>query len=92
MHPVLPTTFSFRADLTRRGICLRQTNMKKPSTQIGLGIALGAGIGAATGIFAGHIGVWLAIGIAIGVAIGSNLRGTNCAECAAVHKTHEADS
>ena len=29
--------------------------MKKPSTQIGLGLALGAGIGTATGVFAGHI-------------------------------------
>jgi predicted lysophospholipase L1 biosynthesis ABC-type transport system permease subunit len=67
-------------------------NMKKPSTQIALGTAFGAGIGAAMGVFAGHMAVWLAVGIAIGVAIGSNLRGTRCAECDAVHKTHEAES
>jgi hypothetical protein len=65
--------------------------MKKPLTQIGLGIALGAGIGAATGVLAGHIAVWLAAGIAIGVAIGSNLRGAGCAACAAVHQTHEPE-
>jgi hypothetical protein len=31
------------------------------------------------------------VGIAIGVAIGNKLRGTRCAECDAVHKTHEAE-
>ena len=60
--------------------------MKKPSTQIGLGIALGAGIGAAIGVVAGHIAIWLAVGIAIGVAIGSSLRGANCAECERGHE------
>jgi uncharacterized membrane protein YfcA len=69
-----------------------EADMKKASTQIGLGIALGAGIGAATGVFAGHIAIWLAAGIAIGVAIGSSLRGTSCAECETVHKTHEVES
>lgn len=45
--------------------------MKKPSTQIGLGIALGAGIGAAITIFLGTGVAWLAIGIALGVVIGA---------------------
>jgi predicted lysophospholipase L1 biosynthesis ABC-type transport system permease subunit len=71
---------------------VREAEMNKPSTQIGLGIALGAGIGAATGVFAGNIAIWLAVGIAIGVAIGSSFRGTKCPECDAVHKTHEAES
>lgn len=44
--------------------------MKRPSTQIGLGIALGAGIGAAIAVVLGSGGAWLAIGIAIGVVIG----------------------
>jgi predicted lysophospholipase L1 biosynthesis ABC-type transport system permease subunit len=69
--------------------CMEEPKIEKRSTQIGLGIALGAGIGAATGVLAGHIAVWLAMGIAIGVAIGSSLRGTTCAECSAVHETHE---
>ena len=64
--------------------------MEKPATQIGLGIALGAGMGAATGIFAGHIAIWLAVGIAIGVVIGSSFRGSQCAECEAVHEEHRA--
>jgi hypothetical protein len=71
---------------------IEEQNMKKSSTQIGLGIALGAGVGAATGVFAGHIAIWLAAGIAIGVAIGSSLRGSDCAECEAVHKKHQARS
>ena len=66
--------------------------MRKPSTQIGLGVALGAGIGIAMGVFAGHIAVWLAVGIAIGVVSGSSLRGTKCAECDAVHEKHQAKS
>jgi len=44
--------------------------MKKPSMQIGLGIALGAGIGAAITVILGSGGAWLAIGIAVGVVIG----------------------
>src|SRR5258708_34376781 len=44
--------------------------MKRPSTQIGLGIALGAGIGAAIAGVLGSGGAWLAIGVAIGVVIG----------------------
>ncbi len=47
--------------------------MKKPSMQIGLGIALGAGIGAAIAVLLGSGGAWLAIGIAIGVVIGASL-------------------
>jgi hypothetical protein len=31
------------------------------------------------------------VGIAIGVVIGSNLRSSDCAECEAVHKTHQAE-
>jgi F0F1-type ATP synthase assembly protein I len=45
--------------------------MKRPSMQIGLGIALGAGIGIAIDAVFGSGGTWLAIGVAIGVAIGS---------------------
>ena len=66
--------------------------MKKPAMQIVLGITLGAGIGTAMGVAAGHVAVWLAVGIAIGVVIGSNFSGTNCAECEAVHETHQAKS
>jgi hypothetical protein len=47
--------------------------MKKPSMQIGLGIALGAGIGAAFAVVLGSGGAWLAIGIAIGVIIGASM-------------------
>jgi hypothetical protein len=45
--------------------------MKKPSMQIGLGIALGAGLGAAVAVFLGNGGLWLAIGVVVGVVIGS---------------------
>jgi hypothetical protein len=45
--------------------------MKRPSMQIGLGIALGAGIGIAIDAAFGSGGTWLAIGVAIGVAIGA---------------------
>jgi hypothetical protein len=40
---------------------------------------------------AGHVAIWLGIGIAIGVAIGASFRskGSQCPECAAVHRTHE---
>jgi F0F1-type ATP synthase assembly protein I len=48
----------------------RELAMKRPSMQIGLGIALGAGIGAAIAVVLGSGGAWLAIGIALGVAIG----------------------
>jgi hypothetical protein len=48
-----------------------ETTMKRPSMQIGLGIALGAGIGAAVAVIIGTGGAWLALGIAIGVAIGA---------------------
>ena len=94
IHPVPhPSNFVIPSGLqSARNLPLEVNNMKKPSTQIGVGIALGAGIGAATGVFAGHIAIWLAVGIAIGVAIGSNFRGSDCAECEAVHKTHEAES
>ena len=44
--------------------------MKRPSMQIGLGIALGAGIGAAGAVILGTGGAWLAIGIALGVIVG----------------------
>ena len=62
------------------------------SKYTGLGIALGAGLGTVGGVLAGHIGLWLSIGIAIGVAIGASFRrkGTECLECAAVHRSHEA--
>ena len=71
---------------------VEESNMKKPSMQIVLGITLGAGIGTAMGVAAGHVAIWLAVGIAIGVVIGSNFRGTNCAECAEVHEKHQARS
>ncbi len=50
--------------------------MKKPSMQIGLGIALGAGIGAAVAVVLGTGGAWLAIGIAIGVVFGASMSKT----------------
>ncbi|MCU1301483.1 MAG: hypothetical protein JWQ87_1767 [Candidatus Sulfotelmatobacter sp.] len=58
---------------------------------MGLGIALGAALGAAFGVAAGHLAIWLAIGVAIGVAIGGSLRkkGTECSECADLHRQHE---
>jgi hypothetical protein len=61
------------------------------SKYTGLGIALGAGLGAVAGVLAGHIAIWLSLGIAIGVAIGSSFRrkGSECPECAAVHRSHE---
>jgi len=45
--------------------------MKRPSMQVGLGIALWAGIGIAISVALGSGGAWLAIGIAIGVLIGT---------------------
>lgn len=47
--------------------------MKRPSIQIGLGIAMGAGIGAAVAIILGSGGAWLAIGIVIGLLIGASI-------------------
>jgi len=47
-----------------------ELHMKKPSVQVGLGIALGAGIGATVAVILGSGGAWLAIGIAVGIAIG----------------------
>jgi hypothetical protein len=44
--------------------------MKRPSLQIGLGIALGAGLGAAAAVIIGSGGMWLAVGVAVGIAIG----------------------
>jgi hypothetical protein len=44
--------------------------MKKPSMQVGLGIAFGAGIGAAIVVVLGSGGAWLAIGIVVGIVIG----------------------
>jgi hypothetical protein len=62
------------------------------SKYTGLGIALGAGLGTVAGVLVGHIALWLSIGISIGVAIGASFRrkGTECPECAAVHRSHEA--
>ena len=47
--------------------------MKRPSMQIGLGIALGVGIGAGVAIILGSGGLWLAVGIAMGIAIGAGM-------------------
>jgi hypothetical protein len=52
-------------------------DMKKPSVQIGLGIALGAGIGAAVAVTLGTGGLWLAVGIAVGSAIGASMSRRN---------------
>ena len=57
----------------------------------GVGIALGAALGAVLGVIAGHVGVWLAVGVAIGLALGTWVRrkGTECPECAQIHRAHE---
>ncbi|HUK25330.1 MAG TPA: hypothetical protein VLV49_12180 [Terriglobales bacterium] len=47
--------------------------MKKPSMQIGIGIALGAGLGAAVAVILGNGGLWLAVGIVVGILIGSSM-------------------
>ena len=47
--------------------------MKRPSIQVGLGIAMGAGIGAALALILGTSGAWLAGGIIIGLLIGASL-------------------
>jgi hypothetical protein len=64
--------------------------MERKSKYAGLAIALGAALGAVFGVIAGNMGVWLAIGVGIGVAIGSSFRrkGSECVECAAVHRAH----
>jgi F0F1-type ATP synthase assembly protein I len=58
----------------------------------GLGIALGAALGAVAGVMAGNMGVWLAIGVAIGLGIGllSRRKSTECPQCEAIHRAHEA--
>ena len=58
----------------------------------GLGIALGAALGTVFGVMAGHIAIWLATGIAIGMALGASFRTnvSNCPDCAAIHRAHEA--
>ncbi len=68
--------------------------MTSKSKGMGLGIALGAGLGIVAGVLAGNMAVWLSIGVAIGVAIGASFRrkGSDCPECAAVHRTHEEAS
>jgi len=65
--------------------------MKSKPNGMGLGIALGAALGAVAGVLAGHIAVWLGIGIAIGMAIGATFRsrGSQCPECAEMHRAHE---
>ncbi len=65
--------------------------MNSKPKHAGFGIALGAVLGAGFGIIAGHMGVWLAVGVAIGVAIGASFRrkGTDCPECAQIHRAHE---
>jgi hypothetical protein len=50
--------------------------MKRPSIQIGLGIALGTGFGLAAAVILGSGGAWLALGIAIGVIVGWSLART----------------
>jgi hypothetical protein len=60
----------------RDGTTDPEFNMKKPSMQIGLGVALGAGIGAAVSVALGIGAAWLGIGIAIGIAIGASMSKT----------------
>jgi hypothetical protein len=55
----------------RDGTTYPEFDMKKPSMQIGLGVALGAGIGAAVAVALGTGAAWLGVGIAIGIAIGA---------------------
>ena len=65
--------------------------MNRKPKYAGLGIALGAALGAVFGVMAGHVGVWLVVGVAIGVALGVWIRrkGTECPECAQIHRAHE---
>ena len=65
--------------------------MNSKPKHAGFSIALGAALGAVFGVIAGHMGVWLAVGVAIGVAIGASFRqkGTDCPECAQIHRAHE---
>lgn len=66
--------------------------MERKPKFAGVSIALGAALGAVFGVVAGHMGIWLAVGVAIGMALGSTLRRkeTQCPECAAIHRAHEA--
>ncbi|HTW58488.1 MAG TPA: hypothetical protein VMD99_10170 [Terriglobales bacterium] len=68
--------------------------MTTKSQHAGWGIALGALLGAVFGVLAGHIAIWLGMGLAMGMAIGATLRRkeTDCPECAAMHRAHEAKS
>jgi H+/Cl- antiporter ClcA len=65
--------------------------MTNKSKHTGVGLALGAALGAAFGVMAGHVGAWLAIGVAIGMLLGASFRrkGTECPECAQIHRAHE---
>ncbi len=47
--------------------------MKRPSMQIGLGVALGIGIGAAVALILGSGGAWLTVGIIVGVVVGKTM-------------------
>ena len=47
--------------------------MRRPSMQIGLGIALGIGIGAAVALILGTGGAWLTVGIVLGVIVGKTM-------------------
>ena len=47
--------------------------MKRPSMQIGLGLAVGAGLGAAIALLIGTGGLWLAVGILVGITIGASI-------------------
>ncbi len=68
--------------------------MKTKSQLTGWGIALGAAVGVALGVAAGHVAIWIAIGVAIGMALGSTVRrkGTDCPQCAEVHRRHENEN
>jgi predicted MFS family arabinose efflux permease len=64
----------------------RSRDMKKKSTQIGLGIALGAGLGAALSVALGTGSAWLALGIAVGIVIGAAITRTSS------HKTRSTNN
>jgi|HubBroStandDraft_6_1064221.scaffolds.fasta_scaffold353207_2 predicted lysophospholipase L1 biosynthesis ABC-type transport system permease subunit len=66
--------------------------MRNKFKATGLGIALGAALGAAASVILGQTGLWLAIGVAIGLVIGGIFGRSQCPTCAAVHKTHKAES
>ncbi|HET6175839.1 MAG TPA: hypothetical protein VFE61_02830 [Candidatus Sulfotelmatobacter sp.] len=65
--------------------------MKKKPNYTAWGLSLGAGLGTAVGVMAGNIGVWLALGVAIGMVLGASFRrkGTDCPDCAEIHRAHE---